>query len=64
MFRLSRIHAPRATLAAVVLLAGVLVAFGVVANAHVEPSLVALLPEGVIPDWRTVLGLCFSSFGA
>lgn len=64
MFRLSRIHAPRATFAAVALLAAVLVAFGVVANAHVEPSVVALLPEGVMPDWRAVLGLCFSSFGA
>lgn len=45
MFRLSRIHAPRATFAACVLLAAVLLAFGLVADAHVAES-VAYLDVG------------------
>lgn len=57
MFRLSRIHAPRATFAACVLLAAVLLAFGLVADAHVESS-VAHLGEGWVPDWSSLRALC------
>lgn len=57
MFRLSRIHAPRATLAACVLLAAVLLAFGLVADAHVAES-VAQLDGGWAPDWSSLRALC------
>lgn len=58
MFRLSRIHAPRATFAACVLLAAVLLAFGLVADAHVAESSVAQLGEGWAPDWSSLRALC------
>ena len=57
MFRLSRIHAPRATFAACVLVAAVLLAFGLVADAHVAES-VAHLDEGWAPDWSSLRALC------
>lgn len=59
MFRLSRIHAPRATFAACVLLAAVLLAFGLVADAHVAESSVAHL-GGWAPDWSSLREICMA----
>lgn len=60
MFRLSRIHAPRATFAACALLAAVLLAFGLVADAHVPESSVAHLIDGVAPNWSSLRELCMA----
>ena len=60
MFRLSRIHAPRATFAAIALLAVVLLAFGLVADAHVAEPSVAVLPEA---GSATVFGFFLASVG-
>ena len=63
MFRLSRIHAPRATALAFALVAVVLLAFGWVADAHVaDVSSVAMLPELAAPDWSAALRHCVASF--
>ena len=64
MFRLSRIHAPRATFAACVLLAAVLLAFGLVADAHVAESSVAHLVEGWAPDWSSLRALCVAAIAS
>ncbi len=58
MFRLSRIHAPRATLAALVLVTAVLLAFGLFADAHVAGSAVAVLPADGGPDQWAALRAC------
>lgn len=63
MFRLSRIHAPRATLAACVLLAAVLLAFGLVADAHVAES-VAQLDGGWASDWSSLRALCVAAIAS
>ena len=60
MFRLSRIHAPRATLAALVLVTAVLLAFGLVADAHVAESSVVVLPADGGSDWPVALLACLA----
>ena len=62
MFRLSRIHAPRATAVAFALVAAVLLAFGWVADAHVADPSVAFLPELPATGWSAVLEHCMASF--